>query len=213
VTSYVLCVTEYELTIERFHDMPLDPISVGGIVRTALLSAGLVGKSSGQLSLGLSNALCMYGKTGMAVSTIDVGTLGVGKGIGVGVLLAQPVLAATLASSLSAGGIIGLSAVQLVSGISTGYSMALAAALINTAHPSVGVGTGKLQIMPNTVVAISIFNTAFKAAGLVGPSSIPLATAIAKGLDMALPSAIGFVAIAGSPNIIPSAGIGSGKLL
>lgn len=193
--------------------MPLDPITVGGIMRGSLLAAGLVGTGSNQLSLGLTSALCTYGKTAMNVMSVDVGTLGVGKGLGVGVMLPQPVLAASLAGNLPAGGIAGLSMPQLVLGISVGYSAALATAIINTISPSVGVGAGKLQIMPNTAAAIGIFIQMFLAAGMTGPMVTPLATSVARALDLVLPTAIGVVAIAGPPNIVPSAGMGTGKLL
>jgi len=193
--------------------MPLDPISVGGIIRVSLLSAGIVGTGSSQLCLGLTNALCTYSKSAMVVTTIDVGTLGVGKGIGAGVILPQPVLAAALAANLPANMVAGLSVPQLVLGISTGYSMALMTAIINTMHPSVGVGSGKLQIYPNTAAAIGIFTSAFLAAGMTGPSVVPLATAVARSLDAVLPTAIGVVVIAGPPNIVPGAGVGSGKLV
>lgn len=193
--------------------MPLDPISVTGIMRLALLGAGLIGTGSNQLAVGLSNALCTYGKTAMSVGTIDVGTLGTGKGTGVGVVLPQPILMASLSTSLPGGGIAGLSMPQLALGISIGYSTALSTAIINTFHPSVGIGAGKLQIAPNTIAAIGIFTQAFISAGMSGNMIIPLATAIVKGLDAVLPAAIGVVAITGSPSTSPSSGVGSGKLL
>lgn len=193
--------------------MPLDPITVGGIMRVSLAGVGMIGSGSSMLSLGLTNALCTYGKTSMNVSTIDVGTLGAGKGVGIGVFVPQPVLLSALLATLPAFGIFGISMPQLALGISTGYSLALSSAIVNTFHPSVGVGTGKLQIMPNTVAAISVFTQMFLAAGMTGPSVVPLATAVAKALDATLPLALGAVVIGGSPSIVPSAGSGFGKLL
>jgi hypothetical protein len=192
--------------------MPLDPITVGGIMRTSLLGAGLVGIGSSQLAAALTGALCTYGTTTMSVGTVDVGTAGAGKGTGIGVIVPQPVLAASLATFLPSNGIAGLSMPQLVLGVSTGYSMALSGAIINTFHPSVGVGTGKLQISPNTIASIGVFIQAFLAAGLSGSMAIPLATAVAEGLDAVLPVAMGVVAIVGSPSVISSSGAGSGKL-
>lgn len=193
--------------------MPLDPISVGGIMRTSLLAAGLVGTGSGRLSSGLSDALCTYGKSSMNVTTLDVGTAGVGKGTGFGVVLAQPILAASLTTGLPSGGISGIALPQLVLGISVGYSTALSTAIVNTTHPSVGSGVGKLQIQPNTIAAIGIFIQAFLSAGMTGSAVTILATAIAKSLDAVLPLAIGVVAIAGPPSVSPSTGFGTGKLL
>ena len=193
--------------------MPLDPITVGAIMRGSLAGAGVIGSGSSLLAAGLATALCTYGKAGMTVTTIDVGTLGVGKGTGFGVIVPVPVLLASLMVSLPAGGIAGVSSVQLAAGISTGYSASLASAIINTIHPSVGLGSGKLQILPNAAAAIGIFISCFLAAGMKGPSAIPLATAVAKGLNAVLPTAMGIVVIAGPPNIVPSSGIGSGQLI
>lgn len=192
--------------------MPLDPITVGGIMRVSLLSAGLVGSGSSQLAAALAGALCTYGTTTMSVGTIDVGTAGAGKGTGIGVIVPQPFLSASLAISLPSNGIAGLSMPQLALGISTGYSVALSGAIVNTFHPSVGVGTGKLQIAPNTIASIGVFIQAFFAAGLTGSMAVPLATAVAKGLDAVLPAATGIVAIVGSPSVVSSSGVGSGKL-
>ena len=193
--------------------MPLDPISVFAIMQSSLLGAGLLGVANSQLALGLTNALSVYGQTTMVVTTIDVGTAGVGKGTGAGVVLPIPTLLSSFSVSLPSAGIAGLSMPQLALGISTGYSTALASAIINTVHPSVGVGSGKLQIVPNTLVAIQTFITAFLSAGLTGIMAVPLATAVATGLDAVLPSAVGVVAITGPPSSVSAAGAGSGKLV
>lgn len=182
-------------------------------MRVSLFGAGLIGPSSQQLVVGLTNALCTYGHTAMNVTTIDVGTAGTGKGVGFGVIVPQPLLVASLSYNLPANSIGGISAIQLILGIATGYSLALSLAGINTTHPSVGVGSGKLQIKPNTAAAIGIYQSAFLSAGLAGLMAKPLALAVATSLDAVLPLAIGFVAIAGPPNIVPSTGFGTGKLL
>lgn len=193
--------------------MPLDPVSLTAVVRSALLGVGMIGTGSNQLTVGLANALSNYSKTAMIVNTIDVGTLGVGKGVGVGVLLAQPALFAALSSFFPSSAISGVSALQLATGISIGYSSAFATAIINTVHPSVGVGSGKLQISPNTAAAIGIFTTAFLSAGMTGNAVPQLASAVARALDSVLPTAIGIVAIAGSPSVVGSSGSGTGKLI
>lgn len=193
--------------------MPLNPVTVGPVVRSGLAAAGLLGTGSSQLALGLTNALCTYGTTAMNVMTIDVGTVGAGKGTGLGVMVPQPLLLASLTANLPAKGIAGLSMPQMALGISIAYSTALAMAIINTMHPSVGVGSGKLQIMPNTLPAIGIFSSAFLAAGMTGQSVPQLAAAVATALDNVLPSAIGIVAIAGPPSISPSSGMGKGTLI
>lgn len=193
--------------------MPLDRISVSGIMRVSLFGVGLVGSGSNQLVAGLTDALCTYGTTAMSVKTIDSGTLGVGKGMGIGVILPQPILMVSLLASLPSEGIAGLSMPQVALGTSIGYSIALSTAIVSTFHPSVGTGSGKVQIFQNTVAAIGIFTKSFISAGMSGSMVVPLATAIAKGLDAVLPSAIGVVAITGSPSVAPSGGVGFGNLI
>ena len=192
--------------------MPLNQISITPILYGALTGAGIAGSLASPLSTGLANALCIYGTSSMNVTTIDIGVLGAGKGFGLGVVLPVPVLTSSLSSSIPAGGFSGASAPQLITGIAIGYSEALATAVINTIHPTVGVGTGKLLILPNTAVVINIFITAFASVGLSGSMSISLATAIASGLDSSLVLAQGIVAITGSPSVIPSTGVGLGRL-
>ena len=193
--------------------MPLNPIVTTPIMYSALNGAGIFGALSISLAEALSSAICTYGTTSMNVSTIDIGVLGVGKGFGAGVFLPIPVLEMSLQSFLPAYGILGVSTPQLITGIAMGYNQILATAVINTIHTTVGMGAGKLTIFPNTLIAIQTYITAFAAAGLVGSMAISLATAIASGLDPALSSASGVVAIVGSPSIFPSAGVGFGKLL
>lgn len=193
--------------------MPLDPITVGATMRGYLAAHTFVGMSSGQLSAAVSGAISAYGKTGMAVGTVDVGSAGTGKGIGIGVFIAPPILTQSLTASFISNGITGVSSPLLISALSLGYSQVLSLAAINTIHPSVGSGTGTIVISANTPVAIQTYITAFTSAGLVGAGAPNVATAIAIGLDQALPTARGQVAIAGPSGSSPSSGFGTGKLL
>lgn len=183
------------------------------MIRSSLAAANIRGTGSTQLALALTLALCKYGTSAMNVMTIDAGTVGVGKGTGFGVWIPQPLLMTSLTSNLPARGIAGVSMPQLALGIASGYSSALSMAMISTVHPSVGVGTGKLQILPNTVAAIGLFTDAFLASGLLGSAAPQLAAAVATALDNVLPSAIGMVAITGSPSSSASSGVGKGSLI
>lgn len=193
--------------------MPLDPVTTTLTFRGFLTANLLNGISSSQLATGVANGLSIYGKTGMNVTTIDVGTLGTGKGAGVGVLIVPLILAQSLAATFKPAGINGISAGQLISALTMGFTKALSTAVISTLHPSVGTGTGQLLIGKNPVVAAKTFVGAFETAGMTGSMAVNAATAIAIGLDNALPFARGTVVIAGPPNIVPGAGVGTGKLL
>jgi hypothetical protein len=192
--------------------MPLDPGTVGGIMLASLSANALIGVSSPQLSQGIANGLSLYASTGLTVITVDAGVLGAGTGTGIGFILPPPTLLGAFTATFPANGILGVSAPLLINALSLGLSQAFATALINTINPIVGVGAGVVIAIPNPAASIAAFIAGFASAGMVGPSSIPLATAIASGLDSALPSGTGIIAIAGSPSIIPTAGAGFGKL-
>lgn len=193
--------------------MPLDPITVGTTMRGYLTAHTIVGMSSGQLSAAVSSAISTYGKTGMSVGTVDVGTAGTGKGAGIGIFIPPPILTQSFTASFISNGITGIVSPFLISALALGYSQVLSLAVINTIHPSVGSGTGTVVISVNTPVAIQTYITAFASAGLVGAGASNVATAIAIGLDQALPIARGQVAIAGPAGPSPAAGVGSGKLV
>jgi hypothetical protein len=193
--------------------MPLDPITTTALFKGFLSANLILGISSSQLAAGVANGLSTYGKTGMNVGTVDAGTAGSGKGFGIGVFIVPPVLTQSLAASFIAASIRGVSAAQLISALTLGFTQSLSVAVINTLHPSVGTGTGQLFIGKNPIVAAKTFIGAFEAAGMNGPTATNVATAIAIGLDNVLPSARGTVGIAGPPSPVPSSGFGTGKLL
>jgi hypothetical protein len=173
----------------------------------------ILGVSAIQLATGLANGLAQYAGSGMTVITVDAGTLGAGVGTGVGVILPPPVLLGTLIASFAGAGILGPFQIPTCNAISLGMSMALAQAIIQTVHAGVGVGSGVVKVIPNSGASIPTFIGAFAAAGMVGVAAVTMATAVASGLDAALPSATGVVVIAGPPNIVPGGGAGTGKLL
>lgn len=191
--------------------MPLD--SATAILKGTLSGAGILGTSSSQLAAGVGIGLATYGKSGMVVMTIDVGQAGAGTGIGVGIFLAPPLLISTLTPAFAAAGILGPSAPQIITGLSLGISSALAVAMISSINPTVGNGSGKVQIIPNTAAAVGVFNSTFKAAGLLGTMSPALATAVANGLNAALPLAQGFVVITGGGGTAAASGTGTARLL
>ena len=192
--------------------MSLDPSSISVIMKANLASNTIIGISSSQLALGIANGLSLYAISGMNAISVDVGTLGAGTGIGFGIILPTPVLLTSMFSAFSGFGIVGVSASLIVNAISIGFTQSFALASINTVNPIVGIGSGVITITPNPEISSVSFVSGFISAGIVGVSSAQLATAISVGLDAALPSAKGVVAIVGSPSTIPSAGGGFGKV-
>lgn len=192
--------------------MPIDPGTTTPIFIASLLSNGQIGPGIGQLAGGLALGLFQYAQAGISVNSIDAGTLGAGTGIGPSIILPSPILQTALLASFVGHGIIGPMMPAQVNAIATGVSAALALAIVQTLDPLVGVGAGKLQLIPNGTGS-AIFAAAFLESGLAGPQSSKLATAVGLGLDAVIAAAIGVLAIVGPPSIIPSGGLGIGKII
>lgn len=184
---------------------------------TALLtgylgSGGVVGISSPLLATGISNGFIQYVLSGVTVNTTDVGAAGSGTGIGIGLNLAPPVLVGTLTAAFEGAQIRGPMRQPIILAIANAISDTLRLALVNTVNAGVGVGTGKVTLLPSPIVSVPLMITNFASVGLVGISSSPLASAIAQGIDLALPSTTGIVIVAGAAGPSPGTGIGVGKI-
>jgi hypothetical protein len=192
--------------------MPIDPGTTTPIFTAALIANAQIGPSVGQLATGLALGLFQYAQAGVTVNSIDAGTLGVGTGIGPSILLPEPLLLAALTASFAGHGIIGPMMPLQANAIALGISSSLALAIVQTLNPLVGLGAGKLQLTP-TGAGSAIFPAAFIQAGMAGPQSANMGTAIALALDAVIASAISIIAIVGPPNIVPGAGLGIGKIV
>jgi hypothetical protein len=192
--------------------MPIDPGTTTPIFLGALTANAQVGPNVGQLAGGLALGLFNYMQTGVSVQSIDAGTLGVGTGIGPSITLTEPLLLAALTGSFAGHGIIGPMAPLQANAIALGISASLALAVVQTINPTVGVGAGKLQLIPTGAGSV-VFPAAFVSAGMAGPMSANMAIAVANALDAVIASAIGVIAIVGPPSIVPGAGLGTGKIV
>lgn len=192
--------------------MPMDPATLTPIMTGALLANGLLGPSSPQLAAGLASGLSIYAQTAILVQTTDVGTLGAGKGTGIGVIV-PPAITASMLGSFSAAGMLGPMTPPLATAVATAFTLAFAQAGVNTVSAGVGVGAGKVTLIPSPGASVGIFMAGFTSAGMVGVNVAQLAAAVANGLDMTLPSCTGVVVIVGPPSILPGAGLGIGKLI
>jgi len=191
--------------------MPLGPPTLP-IFQSAFLSHGLIGPGTAQLAVGCSNGLQQYMTVGCTTISIDVGTLGAGTGFGFGIVLPQPVLTGAMTSFFAGLLIGGPFGPVTASAISFGISNSLStSALVNTINAGVGVGAGKVQFIPNGIGG-NIFTAAFLAAGMTGPMIPSLGQAVGGAMDSVIASALGIVAIAGPPNILPGGGVGIGTV-
>jgi len=193
--------------------MPVTSAITTPLFLANLASSALVGISTPQLALAVATGFEIYCGSGLMVNSIDVGTLGAGAGLGVGMILAPPALIGSFTSTFAASGLLGIMAPSLIIALATSFSLVLAQAEVITVSAGVGVGTGVSSLIPNPASSLAAYTAGFAAAGLVGLSSIQLITAISLGFDTVAPTALGVVVIAGPPSILPGAGKGTGILL
>jgi hypothetical protein len=191
--------------------MPMDPGTLTPIFLANLVSVGLIGPSTIQLATGLANGTSIYANTAIQFQSVDAGTLGAGVGLGAGVIV-PPAIIQAMIGSFTAHGILGPFSIPTATGVAQGMQMSFALAIVQTVAAGVGLGAGVGFCIPNPGASTGIFMAAFTAAGMLGPSTIQLASAVAVGLDLVLPASIAPVVIVGPPNILPGAGTGIGKL-
>lgn len=191
--------------------MPLAPAVTFPMFLGCLVSAGNLGVSAPKLAMGLAQGLSQYASGPLVVTSNDVGTAGVGTGQGLGMQLPPPAVIGAMVASLNSSGIVGIASVPTGVGIAQGFVLALAQARISTISAGVGAGTGVARLVPNGA-SVGIFIRAFQSAGMVGVQSVTMATAVARGFDIAAVSAVGQLIIAGPPSPSPASGVGIGKL-
>jgi hypothetical protein len=194
--------------------MPLiAPVITANLI-TTFASGLIIGISMPQLASATASAFVTYNTTSVIVNTIDAGaTTGPGVGVGFGIILPSPILIGTFTSSFSGHGILGIFAPSMISALANTFSFAYSLAGIITNHPSVGSGSGIASLIANPGASVTTFISTFQAFGLNGPSSPQLASAIAIGLDQAIPFAKGLVTIAGGVVPSPTIGNGTGNLI
>lgn len=193
--------------------MPLNTSTTAPMFLAALTSATIVGQGAPQLAMACAAGLQVYATSSVQVLTVDVGVLGSGAGLGSGLILTPPAASGAMVAAFSAAGIVGTHAIPTATAIGLGLSQALAQAIVQSFHASVGVGSGIVQLIPNPGASVPAFIAAFAAAGLIGVSATQMATAVAAGVDASLPSVKGLVVISGAGSVYPGSGAGKGVLL
>jgi hypothetical protein len=193
--------------------MPLIQPAVLAVFQANLAANGIAGVSAPLMAAAISGGFVQYMQTGVIATSVDVGVLGAGTGIAPTVTLAAPAIVGPMQGTFTAAQINGPMRDPLINAIAASVSAALATAQVSTVNAGVGVGTGLVSLVPNSGVSVPLMVANFSAAALLGPSAAGLATAIAQGIDAALPSATATVVIAGGPGPLPGSGVGVGKVL
>lgn len=190
--------------------MPLTSANGTAAIAAGLASVTMTGTEVTTYARGIATGISNW-LSAIRVTTVDVGTTGVGNNVPLPVVIPSPVLYSNLIAGFAAQALTGTSVPSLCLGLSTGISGAFAQALIVTQHPTVGVGTGVAKFVFST--SIPFLLGGFAQAGMKGTAYVTNATAIGIGLDLTLASLTYPIAIVGASSPYAGAGIGSGSIV
>jgi len=189
--------------------MPITPPGAAAVIAPNLLAVGMLGTAMPQFALGVGTGLSLWAPT-VTVTSIDVGTLGVGTGLGP-VLIPPPLLLANLLISFTATGIMGVMAPLKALGLSNGISLALAQGVVQTINPIIGAGAGIAKFIPPPAIPQMI--AGFAAVGMTGTSIVQMATAIGMALMQTFAVYVTPIVIVGAGSPTAGGGIGSGSIV
>jgi len=189
--------------------MPVTPFTAAAILTPNLLAVGMLGVGTPSLAQGVGIGLSTWTPK-VAVESIDVGTLGAGKGVPIPVLIPPPVILTNLTIGFTAQGILGLLAPAFIAGLSNGLVQLYATALTNTTHVGVGVGSGVARFVPPP--AFNDIKAGLEAVGANGDGAVKFSKALAQALESTFRTLILPQPIVGPPNIVPGVGKGFGTI-
>lgn len=189
--------------------MPLTPPGMSGALIPSLAASLMLGSAMPQLAQGVANGTVFWASQAAVVTSVDVGTLGVGASVAP-FIVPPPLLLANLLIAFTAQGMLGPMAPLECTGLSVGISLGLAQAILTGIHPTVGAGAGVAKISGTAIPSMLL---GFASAGLHGPGAIKQATAIGMALDLTFAALLLPIPIVGPPSIVPSAGVGTGKIV
>lgn len=190
--------------------MPVAVPGIMGVMIPNLISVAMIGTGVPQYCRGVALGLVKWVPT-IQVNTLDTGTLGVGKNIPTPIIAPNPLVYSGVLAGMTANGLLGPLSPVFALGLSNGLVLSFAQMLINTIHPSVGVGAGvaRFSAPPATPFMIA----GFTEAGMKGLATVKKARAVAMAVDITFASLVLPVAIVGPPSPSPGAGAGTGKIL
>ncbi len=190
--------------------MPISPVQAVAALVPSLAAATLIGTGTPKFAQGFGIGLTIWTPT-ITISTIDTGTLGVGKGTPTPILLIPTVLIANITVGMAGQGILGVMSPAFITGVSLGLVRLYAQAFTNTVHAGVGIGAGVARFNPPPATGPLL--AGFAAMGMVGDGPTKIARALAQGLENTFRATILPQPIVGPPNIVPGAGTGFGNIV
>ncbi len=147
----------------------------------------------------------------IVVQTIDSGSLGVGSGGPMPLIVPSPLLYANLLTGSGSFGILGPMDPLLELGLANGLMTAFAGMLVKTTHPGVGLGSAVARFQAGPAIPDMI--AGFSAAGMVGDGPVKKASAVGMAFDITFASLVMPVPILGAPSPSGGAGVGFGQII
>lgn len=190
--------------------MPVYIPAIVGVLVPNMVATGNLGTQVPQLATGIATGL-QYWIPSITVVTTDQGSLGVGSGGPLPLVVPQPVLYANLMIGVAANGLFGIMAPALFLGMANGLVLAFAQMLVKTTHPGVGVGNAIAKFIPPACTPQML--AGFASAGMKGDQVARVANAIGLGLDITFNSLVLPVPIVGSASPSGGAGAGVGNII
>jgi len=186
--------------------MPLTPPGLSGAIMGGLSSASFTGTNLMDLARGIASGICNW-ISAMVVTTTDVGAPGVGTGV-MPLIVPAPSIQAQVLSGLSSQSFKGTSLSSLSQGLGTGLNIGLMMGIIQTTHPSVGVGTATPKFTAPPLGPLIM--AGLLGAGVKGTEMSKLANGIGSGVENVFSSLVLQVPIVGSiaPISGPMTGVG-----
>lgn len=185
--------------------MPIAIPAIVGVLVPNMFATGSFGDKMPQLATGVATGLQKWVPS-MVVQTLDSGSLGVGSGGPMPLVVPQPALYGALLTGAAASGVLGIMAPLMFLGLANGLVLAFAQMLIKTTHPGIGAGTGAARFIGGSAVPVMI--EGFASVDMKGDGPVKIAKAIGIGLDITFQALAIPVPIVGSAS--PSGGAGAG---
>lgn len=189
------------------------PVTVPGLMGALipnLVAVSMLGTGAPKYARGVALGVT-YWVPKIRVITVDVGTFGAGKNAPLPIVVPLPILYANVVAGMTANGLAGTLMPVFALGLSNGLSLGFSQMLVNTTHPTVGVGTGVAKFLGPP--AFSSILQGFTDAGLTGTMLPKKARALGMALDATFVSLVMPIAIVGPGSIVPGTGAGFGNII
>ena len=190
--------------------MPVTVPGIFGALMPNLLATGHLGLDTPKLAIAIATGVATWVPQ-IVVQTIDAGTLGVGKGVPIPLIIPQPILYGALLAGDASFGLLGILTPIMTLGIANGLVLGFLQMLTNTVHAGVGVGSGVARFIAPPAGPTMVGG--FASAGMIGEDAAKKANAIGQGLDTTFASLVLPVVIVGAPTPAGGAGVGVGNII